>query len=297
MSFRRTASGIANLRIFKRVDLVVFTEGGGTNFSKHEAYLGRFHKSSDDIEFWERIFGIFRPNITISCRALGGTDPLKDIAKDIESQNISGVCVVMDRDYNGLLSNLIVHSNVVYTRCYSWESELFHSTIIENSFCKLTGTRTKNTAARSNIKSTIKAIVQDLRGLIRADALLVAAGDPLFKRSGAGGAISTPTRTSPPYVKRTWLRNEIKKKRTCCGKFFFSNQGIRFNIKKHCYGKLLLRAATSILQYTLVKNGFPSLHNKYCEKALLSSFIDWITSHSQSPVGRYYSSRICKISV
>ena len=70
--FTRTNKGLSNLRLFKGVDLVVFTEdGGGFSVPFEEALSGKHYNQAIDIEFWRNIFSLFRPDLTFSFRALG----------------------------------------------------------------------------------------------------------------------------------------------------------------------------------------------------------------------------------
>lgn len=296
MSFRRSNSGLSNLRLFKMVDLIVFTEGGsGTNFSAADAYSGKFHSSSDDIKFWKFLFDGFLPNVKISYRALGCKSSLQDIAKDIAQSRVTGVCVVIDRDYDEHFSKPIKNNNVIYTRCYSWENELFHAPSIEGVFSDLIGPHGGGASVKNDVRKIIKSILGDLRGLVRADALMCVCGDPLFKRGSEGAFFSTPRKNSAPQIKREWIRSEIKRKRGSIGKYFLYKRGIKFNAAKHCYGKLLLTAARLLLQHLLLKSGYPTLPNVYSDKFLLDKFRDWIFLHTASSLSRYYSLRISRV--
>jgi hypothetical protein len=56
MNFRRTVFGLSNLHRFARVDLVIFTEGGGRTISKVDALGGRTQAAGMDSYFWGELF-------------------------------------------------------------------------------------------------------------------------------------------------------------------------------------------------------------------------------------------------
>ena len=277
MIFTRTRRGLSNIKLFKRVDLIVFTEGGdGTSFSIEEAFEGKHHERASDIEFWRPLFERFRPDLSISFRALGTKNTLKKIAKDVAEGDIAGVCVVMDRDFDEFFTNMITHHRVVYTHKYSWESETFETGVISNAFQSVGPPDIEPLHLVSTIRPVIAQFRRELRQLILGDAILCAAGRPLFRRDGVQSSLQQRQKFTPPTLNRQSLCNQLKSKHSEIRGYRLLRPINRINIKKHCFGKLLLAAAIQTFHYLIELYDQPNLRNKYCTRFLIRGFHAWL---------------------
>jgi hypothetical protein len=276
--------------------LLVFTEGGSSTISSTAAYDGMFHNNSDDISFWKHMFETFRPTIKVEFRALGSKSPLKEISEDIVNNKISGICTVMDRDYDCLFCKPVRHNNILYTRGYSWENEVFHASSISASFYRFTNSNMSSQKIKKEISNCIKYIIFNLRrSTIIADILLCNIGKPLFSRNNSRNVFYFPNKSSKPTVNRKKLRRDISSRKGGLGKFFCISRNLKIDVQKDCYGKLLMNGAVHILQHMLKKYGFPNLHRNYCENALITSFLSWVSDHKGASISRFYSTRISNV--
>ena len=296
MSFRRTSQGLSNLHLFVGVDLVVFTEGGPRTISKENAILGDFEASAMDIVFWRELFRCVRSDLNVDFRALGSKNTLIEIARDVIHDEISSVCVVMDRDYDSHFSSLLKSPNVVYTRGYSWENDLYNAELIENVFFEIALVSRNTVKVKKSIHNTMKSAVSDLRWLTYADALLCIGGSALFDRKNAESAVSHGTQL--PHIRREWLTAELRKKRYEIGKFRLWKRFVKLNPKRDCYGKVLFMLAYKIL-FCLINShtNLPSLPKHYANVLMIKGFSDWLAAHPTSLPYRYYSGRLAKLVV
>ncbi|MBK0329532.1 hypothetical protein I5535_19910 [Rhodobacteraceae bacterium F11138] len=138
MTLTRTKSGLQNLHILKGVDLVVYTEGGEQRtFTKEEVLAGAGHQKSVDIRFWKQMFARFLPGKNVKFLSVGSCTSLNKIALDIAEGDLKNVCVAMDRDYSAFWGNRVEHRQIVRTRTYSWENELFQTDVVFRAFEQL----------------------------------------------------------------------------------------------------------------------------------------------------------------
>ncbi len=290
MIFTRTHSGLSNMRYFQGVDLVVFTEGGpDISYSIDEALDGHYHKQSDDIEFWEPLFARYQPNLSVSFRALGTKNTLKEIARRLAEGLIVGVCVVMDKDFDDLFGQTISHKQVLYTHKYSWESDVFETGVIWNGFQHIALARKSQRQVEAEIRPVIMQIRRELRHLVRADIVLCAAGKSLFRRNGTGSAFQERRRSQPPRLDVRGIRDRLAAEHAEIRGFRLLRQARRVHVRKDCLGKLFLMAAIQTLYYLLDINGQPRLAREYCIKFLVLGFHEWLIEKPGSGTARYYA--------
>lgn len=124
MSFIRTNSGLSNIGIFLGVDIVVYTEGG-ISLSLEQVSSGEFNKKSPDIKFWRGVFNSHGFTRKVEFRALGSKTAARLICDKIASEEIDGVAVALDRDYDNFFRRLYSSPRIIYTKGYSWECDVF----------------------------------------------------------------------------------------------------------------------------------------------------------------------------
>ena len=130
MSFTRTSSGLGNQYFFYDVDAVVFTEGGDVSWTFEDIRNNEFNENSVDILFWKKLFQSFKSDLNLKFKAVGSKTTVSAIALEIKSKNLNTVIAAMDSEFDHVHNHCIVHPNVLYTHGYSWENDVWDSSII-----------------------------------------------------------------------------------------------------------------------------------------------------------------------
>ena len=296
MTFTRTNTGLSNLRLFKGVDLVVFVEGGGPNVvSVEDALSGIYYKFAKDIEFWRPIFSRFRSNLSVSFRAIGTKNTLKEIAIRLSQGSVSGICVAMDRDFDELFGNMIYHNRVLYTHKYSWESELFETRVILHAFRTIAFSEISERNLEQKIRPIVGEVRHELRHFVRADAILCAAGKPLFRRKGAVAALKAPRKNQPPSLDLHRIKAQLRTYHAEVRGYVLLRSLGRIDVRRHCFGKLLLAAAIQTMHFLIEWREQPKLRNEYCTSFLIRAFHTWLAERPGSGAARYYSRVVAAI--
>ena len=296
MIFTRTDSGLSNLRHFKGVDLVVFTEGGGhTSFSLEEALQGRYHKRSNDIEFWRPLFERFKPDLSVSFRALGAKRTLQQIARRLADGSLTGVCVVMDRDLDEIFSLTIAHHRVLYTQRYSWESDVFETGVIQRAFQRILLSPVSEGELEARVRPIVSSFRSGLRHLVRADIVCCAAGKPLFRRTGIGAVLQRRKKRHPPELNVLLIRKRLSLLHKQMHGFRLLIRVRKVSARRHCFGKLFMAAAIQIVYYLNEVYGQPPLRKEYCVKFLIHGFHDWLNDRPGSSTARYYARVVASV--
>lgn len=296
MIFTRTSAGLSNLRLFKGVDLVVFSEGGGDTFSVQQAFSGRYHRRANDIEFWRPLFHRFKSEISVSFRAIGSKNTLKQIATELVHGTVSGVCVVMDKDFDELFQETIEHHRVLYTHKYSWESELFETPVMSRAFQAIAFSEIAQGTLENKIRPIVTQLRRELRHLVRADVVLFAAGKVLFRRNGGGSGLKNRRRLTPPSLNSGEIRARLASHHAAVKGFYLVRPlRRRIDIKKDCFGKLLLSAAVQTMHYLIEWQNQPQMRNEYCIRFLIHGFHAWLAERPGSGTARYYSRIIAAV--
>lgn len=123
MTLRRTASGLASLHLFFRVDCVVYCEGG-EQLSETQIFAGHGDEDTLDAYFWRSIADYLQASRTYHFKSVGNKAMLKTIAHDVDRIGIHSVIVCMDRDYEWHCGRAIDNSHIVYSYGYSWENDV-----------------------------------------------------------------------------------------------------------------------------------------------------------------------------
>ena len=294
--FTRTNSGISNLRHFKGVDLVVFCEGGLSDVvSIQEALSGRYDAPSNDKEFWRPIFGRLRTDLSVSFRATGTKDTLKKMATELASGRISGICVVMDRDFDDLFGEVVSHHRVLYTHKYSWESEVFETRVILRAFQTFALSEISERRLEEEIRPIVAKLRRDLRHLIRADAILCAAGKPLFRRKRPVSALNDRGKFRKPSLNCDSIRSRLRTYRSEIKGYYLVRPLGQVDVKRHCFGKLFLAAGIQTLQYLAEWCGQPPLRNEYSTRFLIRGVHAWFAERPGSAPAKYYARVLARV--
>lgn len=128
--FLRTNNGLNNLPKFSKSDLIAYTEGGKKSYSIIQIDKGEFSSQSVDIDFWREVLNIHGCNRKIYFRAIGSKTCGEEITKRIISGDIKNTIIFKDKDLDNYLGKYINHTNIIYTKGYSWENDVFTQKVI-----------------------------------------------------------------------------------------------------------------------------------------------------------------------
>lgn len=124
MSFVRTPSGLKNFRLFKRVEFILFSEGGRTQFSAIQALGGDCNEKSLDGPFWGNLISHVRPLSKFSVKPVGSKSTLLEILNRVQNHSIPNIFLAADRDFEGLHTSRRRAPCYVCTWGYSWENSV-----------------------------------------------------------------------------------------------------------------------------------------------------------------------------
>lgn len=117
MTFTRTASGVANISKFYRVDCLVYTEGAS------DEQTGGIRRP--DEFYYKAVFRVIAPDLTVKVKCIGNQEAAFSYFKIIEKENIKNALVAVDRDTFGIDKSAVMHPKLIFTYGYSWESDLW----------------------------------------------------------------------------------------------------------------------------------------------------------------------------
>lgn len=107
MSFRRSDAGVSNYKHFLKVDYIAYVEG------------------KTDLQYWESLFAIFRPQLRVRFEKKDGIENLSDIVDGVLRGDIQNVFVCRDADYRPLIGGDQTHPRLLRTYGYSYENDFF----------------------------------------------------------------------------------------------------------------------------------------------------------------------------
>lgn len=268
-SFKRTISGLNNQHLFHNVDLVVFVEGGDRCYTKSEIYTGSFNDETNDILFWKNIFQRFRNTEKIKFKSVGSKSTLKDIAFDIIDGNITTVMVAMDAEFDEVLHQKLEHSNIIYTRGYSWENDVWSEYVLQDIIQELSAVKVYSADLDVNFKKFLKHI----KPAVIVDGYLFSKGQSLFKRPKGYMSVIDCDPTDLPCVKRQVIGLAITNKGTNRGTAYSFARRKRINVRLHCFGHLLADYCFQVIMHYLKKRlHLPGLHKEIIYRMGINKF-------------------------
>lgn len=244
MAFERSASGQENRSVFLGVDATCYVEG-------HETDQG----GGVDAVYWAKIFRTFRPELRVRFLPRGGKPILESLANSVISDNLRGVLVAMDADYDRVTSDLIVDKRILYTWGYSIENDLFCSDNLEIAFCALAHCPGVPGAISEFIRGNEERVGHDLRFAIYADHLSLQAKSSLFPRESPGRVIARDPVSSSPVVRKDEIRklcSEVIKQTNPRGPIRIFQ---RLNYAEHCVGHIVALVSAYILRSAMKLSG------------------------------------------
>ena len=295
MTFLRTNSGLSNLHLFVRADIVVFVEGG-KSYSCDDVDSGLYNSNSSDIRFWQVLFSIYRPEKDYKFRAVGSKEVVKIIAQEIKSGHVSKVVVAMDRDFDHINSRIISSDNVLYTFGYSWENDCWSDTTILQAYCSLSGSCNNYAANKITfIKEAISQFSRSLHGAVYLDAILSQYGSSLFDRKKHGRYISLDT-YGMPSINMSQIKLSIGQARNVNPRPILRKTPILLEVLKDCLGHLLADYGFRLLSYLLKKtNGLPKVPKEYAASMLVEKFGQALSEEEYLNVRNHYDLEFSRV--
>jgi hypothetical protein len=290
-SFHRTASGLSNLALFLRVEAIVFTEGGDRNLTIEEVMAGASNESTHDVMFWQVIFDAFAPNRRVQFRSIGSKPTLLSIARMIIANKVTRTVVALDRDFDHANKILLVHPNVVYTRGYSWENDVWTPEIIAKVVARLGLDRTSGASVRVEAEKMFQLAHSMFESVVRLDFSLAISSKDLSNRKLLMSSVR-PGALPLPCVERTSVALLLRTTRS-------ASPGIRRS-SRHCidtaldlHGHTVAKLGLTILQEHLKKIAKLKLSNDACIRIAIDSLRSVIRRRGARQ--RYYLSAMSAV--
>lgn len=173
----RSAEGLQSEPLFHQAQVVVWTEGGTLperdQIAEERPGLDwdTYSDAADDIAFWRIIFSRCRPDVSFYFKAAGSKTRARRMAAEVAARKMASVAVCLDRDHDWIADKLIVDANVIYSRGYSWENEVWTPALVRKAF-KLAYSGTAHEAeAVAIIEQRARHFESKLRWYVRSDTI------------------------------------------------------------------------------------------------------------------------------
>lgn len=288
MTFKRTAAGIANYPAFTHADLVLYIEGRGCECTGAE-------KTPADAKFYEALLRAIAPSKTIKIKCVGNKETALSYANAISRSNEKNSLVIVDRDYDGVMSSLIDHPAIVYTRGYSWESDLWNLKIAAEVLNRVT---ISHKDAIPMLTRRYVNVTKRLRFLSSLDASLQAAGRNLLpKNKGSCGVDIKPLsrfvilRDEIARLTAKYRNDAASSDTVCVGiREATSRTGAPNTIQGHLWCHVIITLIAAIYKKLMAESSMP---NAVVYNLILGTFSnDGAKKHLESTVFNYYRAEI-----
>lgn len=167
--FYRSREGLANLRLFYRVDVVLFVEGGSSEGLSDDVKAPLAKRISDDQMFWENVFGSIFPNESIKAIPVGSKASALEVLERMSGAVRTGIGVAVDRDYSHMLSPSRPDRPLVLTHGYSWESEYSELILLYRLLDRIIPTVNGGADYKKDIRETYAVFFRQARRLLFID--------------------------------------------------------------------------------------------------------------------------------
>ncbi|WP_405229332.1 hypothetical protein [Lentisalinibacter sediminis] len=219
--FIRSSAGLKNKHLFHDVDLVVYVEGGS-----EEGRPPAVEFASYDELFWTIVITSFvQTEVKIKVQCHGSKNNLIAIAKKIATEELTGVFVAMDRDYDDFSGEGVEGGGVLRTFGYSWESDVWDADVCIRVFRKLRPIGDRALAEEMAIEC-YDALERTGRFIAWADSVLYCSGQPLLATRYEKEFICSDA-DHRPYIDSKRVRTRLRQSRKRCAKKQLMRQSIR----------------------------------------------------------------------
>ncbi len=211
--FIRTPLGLSNQFKFMGVDLIVFSEGGSTSYAIADIESGAENGETHDAVFWRTTLEIFAPmNRSFHIKTVGSKTSVRTIAAFVASGHVLNVLTVSDRDLDHHRGNLIHHANVLYTRAYSWENDVWTVEGAISIYKNFVADRRTYTASEQAIRVFFSTLERCFQVATRADKALAAAGRNVVSREALEDSVRVSP-PDPPQIRRSDIASAVREAR------------------------------------------------------------------------------------
>lgn len=126
MTFTRTKSGLKNYKNFYNVEAIIYIEGRMRN--SPDGSPVEDEKAFDTL-FYNALFSLLSPFKSVRFKIVGNKNNVLDYHDKIEKNNTPYSYVIVDRDYDGILTSTIKRSKLIHTYGYSWENDFWSDSL------------------------------------------------------------------------------------------------------------------------------------------------------------------------
>jgi hypothetical protein len=260
----RGVNGLANYALFYGVDAVVFLEGGACSYALSDVCTGAGSSDSEDMRYWQVIFGRCLPGKSLRFRAVGAKSTLLAMDDLLGTRQVPTVYLAMDRDADALSGRLHpVNGRAFYTWGYSWENDLAFPALIARA--ALSACPVDYGERRAGVEADVAAkqsqFLSDARRFVQADTLLRSSvGEGLFDTQTARSHVSG--RADPRQVPafdvrnlRARLREKNRRHRALRPRRSPLHQ---VDVHRDCYGHLLEHLSFGLVRHSMKVVGYNS---------------------------------------
>lgn len=295
MTFRRTNSGLNNLYLFYGVDAVVYLEGGNS-LTREDVDNGLYSNSTADIRYWQALFSFYRPGKRFQFCSIGSKQTVKSIADDVIRQNIKNIIVAMDRDFDNINATLTFNQNVIFTRGYSWENDAWRPEAVLEAYCIMSGScKTEIQGETKTLLNYFDKCAYNLRGAVRADAVLSQNGSSLFCRDSYMRYIHISP-VGYPDVNVGEIRKSLATARRREGKGVFSKTHFHTSPFIDCFGHLFAEYGYRILKYLLERvKKLPKIPKDYANALVVEKFVQLIANRLLPELKDHYDMEFARV--
>ncbi len=246
--FRRTTHGLSNLALFYGVDLIFFTEGGDTAFSKQDVMSGSYSEHSDDINFWNKVLQKNNFKKTVQFRAIGSKTAGDEICDLIVMGQVQNICLARDSDLDYFFGRRINSPLVLYTRGYSWENDVYNRYLLRKLL--------RSTMPASVTFDEIEPIINECYRKFDRNVSRITYAEIMFRKEGKkfittmAGERFLPNRGKVPHLKIDQVLKLIADNKHHLLRPVSSN--VIYNelcCIRHTYGKLIESFFHALLNY------------------------------------------------
>lgn len=122
MTFTRTKSGLKNYKNFYNVEAIIYIEGRMRN--SPDGSPVEDEKAFDTL-FYKALFSLLSPFKSVRFKIVGNKNNVLDYHDKIQKNDTPYSYVIVDRDYDGILSSSITKNKIIHTYGYSWENDFW----------------------------------------------------------------------------------------------------------------------------------------------------------------------------
>ena len=197
MTFKRSTHGVANYRLFFNSDIIIYTEGRLITETPIEDFGAYDHK------YYIALIKAFTPHTKVKLKLVGGKTNALDYHNSILNNSIAGSYVLIDRDYDGLLTTRLPSQKLLTTYGYSWENDFWTDTLCLKTLSSLT---IEDEAAEKSFNTKLSRAVSRLKKLGCLSVCAHINGTTIFSSNGHSKGINLLTSKPFPIARSEFSR-------------------------------------------------------------------------------------------